>query len=221
MPTDNSAQISDWNRRENFRIDDLLATSVRKIRNGLLPVARIIPVALSDSGRYGSGLKPHRHEIDSTFVLMLLEADAKLDLLSGFYQLPCHAGEKDLQPSLTHLLLEINTKLDALLDFHHIARGRETTRVGKVSLSAGGIRLNSTETLAAGDQVEVHLLLPTEQPCWVVTGGLVGRANPLPDGSCEAAIEFTATNATIQETIATYALRKQKEQLMSQRWMEP
>ena len=219
MPTDSSAATSNRNRRENFRIDDLLATSVRKIENTVLPVARIVPVSLSNSGKLAPGLRPLAHEIDPSFALMLLEANAKLDLLSIFYQQPRNKEEKELKPSLTHLLLQINTKLDSLLDSHGIAREQQATRVGEVSLSASGIRLTTHETLAAGDLVEAHLLLSADQPCWVVVGGLVTRANPLPEGGCQVAIQFTSTNAAIRDAIATYALRKQKEQLISQRWL--
>ncbi|MFH1020093.1 MAG: PilZ domain-containing protein, partial [Pseudomonadota bacterium] len=198
MPTDNSANTSEQNRRENFRIDDLLATSVQKIENGVLPVARIIPVALSDSGRLGAGLKPFSYEIDPSFALMLLEANAKLDLLFGFYKLSRYNEEKDLKPSMPQLLLQINSKLDSLLDFHLIARQQEATRVGEVSLSASGIKLTSHETLAAGDLVEVHMLLTTDQPCWVVVGGSVARTTPLPEGGNQVALQFTATIGAIQ-----------------------
>ena len=221
MPTDNSANTSDQNRRENFRIDDLLATSVQKIENGLLPVARMIPVALSDSGRLGTGMKLLSHEIDPSFTLMILEAEAKLGLLADFYKLPRQNEEKDLQPSMTQLLLQINAKLDRLLDFHRIARRQDATRVKEVSLSASGIKLPSHEPLAVGDLVEVHMLLTTDQPCWVVVGGSVARATPLPEGDgCQVAIQFTATNGAIQDAIATYALKKQKEQRISQRGLE-
>ncbi|HIJ90892.1 MAG: PilZ domain-containing protein [Desulfobulbaceae bacterium] len=221
MPSDNAANTNDQNRRENFRIDDLLATSVQKIENGVLPVPRIIPVSLSESGRLGASLRPLPHEIDPCFALMLLEANAKLDLLFDFYKLPRFNEEKNLRPSMTQLLLLINTKLDSILDSHLIARQEETTRVEEVSLSASGIKLTATETFAAGDLVEVHMLLSSDQPSWVVVGGQVARANPLPEGGCLVAIQFTATNGAIQDAIATYALRKQKEQLISQRWLEP
>ena len=219
MPTDKSTGAKDQNRRENFRIDDLLATSVQKIANGAMPVARVIPVALSETGRLGAGLRPFPREIDPCITLMLLEATTKLDLLFGFYQLPLHNEEKDLQPSMAQLLLEINSKLDRLLDFHRIARHQEATRVGEVSLSASGIKLTCPEELAAGDLVAVHMLLPTDQPCWIVIGGSITRANPLAEGGYQVAIKFAQANATIQDTIATYALRKQKEQLISQRWL--
>jgi len=220
MPTDNSATTSDQNRRENFRIDDLLATSVQKIDNGVLPIARIVPVALSDSGRLGGGLKSFSNEIDPSFALMLLDANGKLNLLFDFYKVSRYNEEKDLKPSMTQLLLQINTKLDNLLDFHHIARGKEATRVGEVSLSASGIKLTSHEPLAPGDLVEVHMLLSTDQPCWVVVGGSVARSTPLEEGGHQVAIQFAATNGAIQDAIATYALRKQKEQLITQRWLE-
>ena len=189
MPTDSLANTSDQNRRENFRIDDLLATSVQKVPNGLLPVARMIPVALSDSGRLGTGMKLLSHEIDPSFTLMILEAEAKLGFLIDFYKLPRQNEEKDPQPSMTQLLLQINAKLDSLLDFHRIARRQVETRVKEVSLSASGIKLTSHETLAVGDLVEVHMLLTTDQPCWVVVGGSVARATPLPEGDgCQLAI---------------------------------
>ncbi|MHB1183445.1 MAG: PilZ domain-containing protein [Desulfobulbia bacterium] len=222
MPTDSPANTSDQNRRENFRIDDLLATSVRKVADGVLPVARMIPVALSDSGRLGAAMKLLSHEIDPSFTLMILEAEAKLGVLLDFYKLPRQNEEKDSQPSMTKLLLQINTKLDSLLDFHRITRRQNATRVKEVSLSASGIKLTSHEPLAVGDLVEVHMLLTTDQPCWVVVGGSVARATPLPgrDG-CLVAIQFTTTNGAIQEAIATYALKKQKEQRISQRLLEP
>jgi len=222
MPTDDSVDTSDKNRRENFRIDDLLAISLQKVENGLLPVARMIPVALSDSGRLGAGMKLLSHEIDPSFTLMILEAEAKLGFLMDFYKLPRQNEENDSQPSMTQLLLHINTKLDSILDFHRITRRQDATRVKEVSLSASGIKLVSHETLAVGDLVEVHMLLTTDQPCWVVVGGSVARATPLPGGEgCQVAIQFTATNAAIEDAIATYALKKQKEQRISQRLLEP
>lgn len=221
MPTDSSANTSDQNRRENFRIDDLLATSIQKIANGVLPVARMVPVALSDSGRLGTGMKLLSHEIDPSFTLMILEAETKLGFLMDFYKLPRQNEEKDPQPSMTQLLLQINTKLDSLLDFHRIARRQDATRVKEVSLSASGIKLTSHETLAVGDLVEVHMLLTTDQPCWVVVGGSVARATPIPGGGgCQVAIQFTAINGAIEDAIATYALKKQKEQRISQRLLE-
>lgn len=220
MPTDNSIDASGQNRRENFRINDLLATSVQKIAHNALPVARVIPVALADSSRLGAGLTASSHEIDPSFALMLLDANAKLDILFDFFKLPRGNEEKDLKPSMTQLLLQINAKLDRILDFHGIARRPETPKVGEVSLSASGIKLASPETFAVGDLVEVRMLLSTDQPCWVVTGGSVARADLLPEGGVQIAVEFTPAKGLVQDTIATYVLRKQKEQLISQRWQE-
>jgi hypothetical protein len=152
---------------------------------------------------------------------MIIEAEAKLDFLLDFYKLSRRNEKKDSQPSMTQLLIQINAKLDSLLDFHHIARLQDATRVQEVSLSASGIKLVSHETLAVGDLVEVRLLLTTDQPCWVVVGGSVARATPLPEGDgCQVAIHFTVTNGAIQDAIATYALKKQKEQRISQRLLE-
>ncbi|MFA7382066.1 MAG: hypothetical protein WC001_01305 [Desulfurivibrionaceae bacterium] len=220
MPTDNATETNEQNRRENFRIDDLLAASVRKIDSNALPVPRIIPVAISDSARIGAGLRAFSHEIDPSFALMLLDANAKLNLLFEFCKLPPYNEEKDFRPSLSQLLLQINTKLESILDFHHIARQQEEPRVGEVSLSAGGIKLTSNDNFTDGDFVEIHLLLSMDQPCWVVVGGSVVRATPLPEGGCQVAVHFTPTNAAIQDAISNYALKKQKEQLIGQRLLK-
>lgn len=220
MPTDTATDTSNHNRRGNFRIDDLLTTSVRKIENDILPVAKIIPITLAHSSKFGVGMKPSTQEINPSFALMLLEANTKLDLLSASCKLPRYDEEKDLQPSMTQLLLQINTKLEQLLDFHHIVRAREEIRVGETNLSASGIKLTANEALAPGDMVEVHLLLSSDLPCWIVAGGSVTRVNQLPDGGFEVAIQFTATNWAVRDAIATYALKKQKDQLIGQRWLE-
>lgn len=220
MLTNDATKTNEQNRRENFRIDDLLAASVRKIESKALPVPRIIPVTISDSTRIGAGLRSFPHEIDPAFALMLLDASAKLNLLFEFYKLPRYNEEKDFRPTLSQLLLQINTKLESLLDFHHIARQQEEPKVGEVCLSASGIKLSSNETFTAGDFVEIHLLLSMDQPCWVVIGGSVVRATPLPECGCQVAVHFTPTNAAIQDAISNYALKKQKEQLIGQRWLE-
>ncbi|OGR01062.1 MAG: hypothetical protein A2505_09835 [Deltaproteobacteria bacterium RIFOXYD12_FULL_55_16] len=220
MPTDDSANTNTQNRRENFRIDDLLAASVQKIESDALPIPRIIPVAVANLVRSGGGQKSFSHEIDPSFALMLLDASAKLNRLFEFYKLPKYNEEKDFKPSLSQLLLQINAKLETILDFHHIARHEEEPRVGEVSLSASGIKLAANETFVVGDFVEIHLLLSMDQPCWVVVGGSVVRVTPFPEGGCQVAAHFTPTSATIQDAITTYALKKQKEQLIGQRWLE-
>lgn len=220
MPIDDSANTSDQNRRENFRIDDLLAASVQKIEDTALPIPRIIPVALSSPGRFGGGLRSLPSEIDPSFALMLLDASAKLNSLFEFYKLPRYNEEKNFKPSLSQLLLQINAKLEIILDFHHIARRQEEPRVGEVSLSASGVKLAANEIFTVGDFVEIHLLLSMDQPCWVVVGGSVVRVTPLPEGGCQVAARFTPTNAIIQDAISSYALKKQKEQLIGQRWLE-
>lgn len=215
-----TASNSDLNRRANFRIDDLLAASVQKVAAEALPTPRIIPVALAEAGKISGSLRFLSHDDGPAFALLLIEANAKLDRLLEFYRLPRYNEEKDFKPSLGQILLQISTKLDKLLDFHNISRDMNAPRVGEVSLSAGGIRLTASEDFAVGDAVEVHLLLSSGEPCWVVTGGSVVRVEPLPEGGCRVAVEFSQSNAAIRDAIATYALKKQKEQLIGQRWLK-
>lgn len=215
-----STNNNESNRRANFRIDDLMAASVQKVTNEALPTPRIIPVSVAHSGRISGSLRYLAHEIDPAFALILIETSAKLDSLLEHCKLPRYNEEKDFTPSMFQVLLQINTKLEKLLDFHKITRKQEEPRVGEVNLSGGGIKLEANEKLAPGDAVEVHMLLSSEQPCWVVAGGSIIRSEPLPGGGCRVAVQFTQSNAAIQDAIATYALKKQKEQLISRRWQE-
>lgn len=204
------------NRREYFRIDDVLPITVQRLV-GSASEAKIVPVSMFSAGPHSVGLSLSGHESDSTLTLLLLEMENKLGLLAsnGGSAAPPSRDGVDGFVTVKQLLLRLNAALDSLLDAQGIARPDDVMRVSNVSLSGGGIKLEIAGALVAGDYVEVRMLLERGEPVWVVVGGTVIRAMPLPEGGNEVAINFDEMPESVRDTIIHYALRKQKEQILS------
>lgn len=218
---DEKPLTSGSNRRENFRIDDVLPVSLRKLTGKALPVAHIFPVAINSSptGTWEGGMSPTLVEFDSNFALTMIEINAKLDLLLG-----AQRGEdetaRDRTParlSMNQLLLRINLKLDHLLGTQHLSRQEDRIRLDTVSLSASGIKLTTEESFSPGDLVELRMLMNINTPFWIVVGGSVVRATALPTGKHEVAINFADMDEAIRDEISRYALLTQKKQLLARR----
>ena len=221
MINDTPLTASDSNRRDNFRIDDVLPISIRKVKNNVLPTAHIFPVAIDRSppATWEGGTTSTLVELDSDFTLMLIEVNAKLDLLLNAHSVKAESP-KDTSPSrlsMNQLLLQINLKLEHLLGAQQLTRPDDRIRLDIVSLSASGIKLTTEESLSQGDLVELRMLMNINMPFWVVVGGTVVRATPLPTGKHEVAIRFAEMDETIQDEISRYALLTQKKQLLARR----
>lgn len=223
MTDDTPTAASDSNRRENFRIDTSLPISIRKVSNNVVPGSHIFPVdavAPNTAPLWEGGINPTFSGLDSTFALMLIEVNAKLDLLLVRQQIQCE-GVHDESPatlSMNQLLTQINIKLEYLLGAHNLPRSEERVRIVTASLSAGGIKLPTEENLAPGDLVEVRMLLTIgSAPFWIVVGGKVVRSRALPTGKREVVIRFIEVNEPVQDEITRFALLSQKKQLMARR----
>lgn len=207
------------NRRESFRIDTIIPTSVRKLSPGVPPEAKIVPVAITDSTSWAAELMASSEEVNTSFALLLIEINTKLDLLLGeaaSRERP--AGKRPPQVSLGQLLYQASAKTDQLLARQHIERPEDAIRVDEVSLSASGIKLCTMNNISVGDVVEVRMLLNTNQPVWVLVGGSVVRVTVAPEGDREAAVNFLPMADPVRNAITTYALKKQKEQLRAERF---
>lgn len=221
MIDDTPLPDSGANRRENFRIDNVLPISIRKIENEILPTAHVIPVAANNSstGTWEESLNLNSGEFDSSFALMLIEVNAKLDLLLEAQHLPNKAA-KESDParlSMNQILLQINLKLEHLLSANHLTRSEDKLQISTVSLSASGIKLKTNVELALGDLVEVRMFMKISKPFWVVVGGSVVRSTPLPTGQHEVAIHFADMDEAVRDEISRYALMDQKRQIMARR----
>lgn len=221
MIDDKRLAASGSNRRENFRIDNVLPVSVRKVENTVVPASHIFPVSVTNqpSEAWEGGANPSFGEFDSTFALMLIEVNAKLDLLlvAQGIQGKNAKDESPIQLSMTQLLTQINVKLEHLLAARHISRPDERIRIDTVCLSASGIKLTTESEFAPGDLVEVRMLLTINRPFWVVVGGTVVRSKVLLTGKREVAINFTEISETVQDEISRYALLNQKKQIIARR----
>ncbi len=209
------------NRRASFRIDTIIPTSIRKVPSGAPLEAKIVPVTLTDSTTWASELMASSEEINTSFALILIEINTKLDILLGETagkEQP--AGKRLPRVSLNQLLYQASAKTDQLLARHHIERPEDAIRVGEVSLSANGIKLNTISNVSVGDVVEVRMLLNTGQPVWVLVGGSVVRVTVEPEGDRVVAINFLPMADPVRNTITTYALKKQKEVLRAERFEE-
>lgn len=224
MIDDTPLTASASNRRENFRIDNVLPVSLRKIKDGVTPTAHIIPVAANKSNDeiWEGGLNATFGEFDANFALMLIEVNSKLDLLLTAQNLSSKAtkGTEVAKLSMSQLLLQVNIKLEHLLSAHHLSRPEDRVRLDTVSLSASGIKLITDEPFSAGDLVEVRMLLNINRPFWVVVGGTVVRTTPLPKAQHEVAIHFAEMDELVSDEISRYALVDQKKQILARRGMQ-
>ncbi|MDD5758468.1 MAG: PilZ domain-containing protein [Desulfobulbaceae bacterium] len=221
MTTDTPVNSSAENRRENFRIDNVLPVSLRRIENGVLPTARIVPVAANQANAeiWEGGLNSTFGEFDTNFALMLIEVNSKLDLLLTAQNLHCSAvkGTEASKLSMSQLLLQVNIKLEHLLSAHHLSRPEDNIRLDTVSLSASGIKLKTAESFSPGDLVEVRMLLNINKPFWVVVGGSVVRSIPLAENDYEVAINFEEISEHVSDELSRYTLVDQKKQILARR----
>lgn len=209
------------NRRESFRIDTIIPTSVRKLPAGTPPEAKLVPVTLTDSTTWAAELMATSEEVNTSFALLLIEINTKLDLLLG-ESAPKEqpTGKRTPQISLGQLLYQASAKTDQLLARHRIERPEDAIRVSEVSLSASGIKLNTMSNVSVGDVVEVRMLLNTNQPLWVLVGGSIVRVTVAPEGDRVVAINFLPMADPVRDAITTYALKKQKELLRAERFQD-
>ncbi len=221
MIDDTPLAASGSNRRENFRIDSVLPVSIRKVTNTVIPAAHIYPVAVTPTPAesWEGNINPSFSEFDTTFALMLIEVNAKLDLLLVAQHIQSESARDTSPPnlSMTQLLSQINLKLEHLLSAQHLARADERVRIDTVSLSASGIKLLTEEPLAPKDVVEVRMLFSGIKPVWVVVGGTVIRVRQLASGKREVAITFSEISEPVEDEITRFALVSQKKQIMARR----
>lgn len=221
MIDDTPLTASAANRRENFRIDNVLPVSLRKVENGVTTSAHIVPVAANKSNNeiWEGGLNATFGEFDTNFALVLIEVNSKLDLLLSAQNLSAKAtkGTEAAKLSISQLLLQVNIKLEHLLSANHLSRPDDRVRIDTVSLSASGIKLITEDTFSPGDLVEVRMLLNINKPFWVVVGGSVVRTTPLSESKHEVAISFADMDEMIRDEISRYALVDQKKQILARR----
>jgi c-di-GMP-binding flagellar brake protein YcgR len=177
-------------RREFFRIDDIIPIGAKKISPEKKGPSRItfgessyLPYPLSDKGIM---------EIPET-----------------------GQSQQGLDSAILRLLLEINKKLDMLLEERGNS-GEEEIRPQPVNISAGGIRFLTDEKVSKGDLMEIRMHLWTCPPLKIITYGEVVRVIEK-NNKYEVAVSFKNSEEEVREAILRYTLQKQRELLKKQR----
>lgn len=121
-------------------------------------------------------------------------------------------SDESVSPRLWKLLTDINAKLGAVLEKLEMERAGITTAEDRaVNISASGIRLQGAERYAAGDTVEVRMLLPLVPPVGILVPGTVVRVEDAGGGESRFAVEFGGMDDEVRDVIIQYTLRRQRE----------
>lgn len=136
-------------------------------------------------------------------------------------EVPVMHGERPdegLDPNLWRMLLDINAKLNLILDkLFHDGEGVKKAEPRKVNLCAGGIRIILKDPFDVGDMIELKLFLSLHPPAWIVVYGKVIRVEPLADGSRDIAVHFLDLTDEVSSLLDRYILRRQREMIRKQR----
>jgi hypothetical protein len=126
--------------------------------------------------------------------------------------------DASIHPQLWDMLLEINNKLNLVLEkLCFESEGLTRAESKQVSLSAAGIKIRTQERYEHGAALEVQMLINTTGPAWVVVYGEVARLVDLADGEFEVAINFFDMEDEVRDLINLYTLKRQREIIRKQR----
>jgi c-di-GMP-binding flagellar brake protein YcgR len=174
-------------RREFFRIDDVIAVIIRKVQGDIrIKKSKVI----SEFGLDMSNLRTYTVDVpDETIspVLwkMLVDISAKLGLI-----------------------------LDRLtLESEGLMKAEET----EVNISAAGVRLKVKEEYLQGDYLEVKMMLPSSPPMGIVVYGQASSVIQLPGGLYDLSIHFMDVEEDVKDEIIQYTLKRQREALRKHR----
>ncbi len=135
--------------------------------------------------------------------------------LAGPHHMP---PDETIHPRLWEILVDINTKLDALLERSYLEYEVLTkARERQINISASGMRLTVSEKFNDGDVVEVRILLERCPPVGILVYGKAVRTYSLSDGGYDIAVRFLDMNEEVKEELIKYTLNRQREIISMQR----
>jgi hypothetical protein len=131
----------------------------------------------------------------------------------------CEDVSDDLvSPRLWKLLVDMNTKLELILDKLYLdGEGLSKAESKHISLSASGIRFPVREKFEEGDLLEIKMLIPLHPPAWIMVYGKVVRTCEITHGEWETAIDFDEIDDEVRDLINHYTLKRQREMIRRQR----
>jgi hypothetical protein len=138
----------------------------------------------------------------------------------GFGFLTTHdkTPDADINPHIWEMLVEINNKLNLVLEkLSFESEGLTKAESKQVSLSAAGIRIRTRESYDIGTALEIQMLINTTSPSWVVVYGEVARVDQLDQGEYEIGVSFFDMDDEVRDIINYYTLKRQRELIRRQR----
>jgi len=122
--------------------------------------------------------------------------------------------ENRFDSRLWKFLLDINTKLDVILDRLSIdSEGLASATNRYTTISVGGMSFTIEEAFQEGDWIEIKILLPINPSMGIVVYGEVIRVSePSPEGN-EIAVRFFELETGVENVLSQYVLQRQRETL--------
>ena len=126
--------------------------------------------------------------------------------------------DEDVNPKLWQMLVNIHTMLGMVLERLDLeTAGFLRSEKKRVNMSATGMRFQTKERYAAGDKLEIKMLLPARPPFGVLVYGNIIRVDDMGGGENEIALRFFDISDELRDEIIQYSLMRQREIIRNSR----
>ena len=122
--------------------------------------------------------------------------------------------DSGIGPQIWEMLLDLRSKLDHILEKLTLQEeGLTRAESRRVSLSASGLRVRTTDIFGLGDYLEMKIFLTLASPVWITLYGEIIRIESCRSGLWEIAIQFAEMGDPIFDLLSNYALKRQRESI--------
>jgi hypothetical protein len=142
----------------------------------------------------------------------------KARLYSGFYSgIGLSVLEEDPPDDTTNLrlwkkLIAIDAKLNLILEkLIQNSDGFNQAQNRQSSISEEDIRVLTPDVFAAGDFIEIKMLLPVNAPVWIILYGRVSQAKTITSDQNEISIHFSEMADDVKQVLGYYLLNRHRE----------
>jgi hypothetical protein len=142
----------------------------------------------------------------------------KAMIYSGFYSgiglsvLEEDMPDESINPRLWKKLISMDAKLNLILEkLIQNSDGFNQAQNRQLSLSEEDIRILAPDVFAAGDFIEIKMLLPVNTPVWIILYGRVSQAINVTPKQNEIWIQFSEMADDVKQVMGYYLLNRQRE----------
>ncbi|HCS13520.1 MAG: PilZ domain-containing protein [Zetaproteobacteria bacterium CG06_land_8_20_14_3_00_59_53] len=183
------ADTDDGNRRQDFRVDDLLPMQDKPMDD-----------ATFEFEKRHIGIRSRQSR--------LLRNMVGNDIFSSL--VPSHSDGSETSRALEAL----DAKLNYLIGVNMLNdANRNDLDERPVNISATGMSFATSQVYALGDHLEVTVMLPALPPVVMELLGTVRRIEPAPRGQVYLGVNFVFRCDDEQEQIASYVFRRHREMI--------